>query len=237
MKIRRIPETDLARIAVLTEAEQRAELRLLKEFRPPYSLQPFREIVGDLVNLQVGMFSGGATTPWSQVESTLTHRCKTAVELQRNLAVAKALYGFAIEHEVVSYDRPSSRWAVGFEHSVAYWNNFYSVYGERVHFFHFDPRRTHPLTLEARRFALSMMHQRLRVEDPDFAEAELAVVRFGERTNGERFVRLYTATDVELFNYDQLTAMVDTTYNLWIRELQRRQDDARRAGGGTGKLP
>ena len=98
-----------------------------------------------------------------------------------------------------------------------------------------DPRRTKKLTGEGRRFAFSVMHERIRAADPDFAEVELGILQFG--TDGEdrktRTPRLFTAQDVALFDFDALDAMVRETYQLWHEVLTEREAEARRRGTGT----
>lgn len=234
MKMRRIPETDLARIAVLPVDEQPKQLQQLKAFRPPHTLNPFRSVVGDLVNLQFEMLGERSFTRWDIVSEQIRRLSKHKDEFEKNLAVAKALHNYCIKNDVISYSKPTPKWGVGFGNSIAYWSNFYSVWGGRASFLFFDPRISHPLTKSARKFAFSLMHQRLRVDDPDFADAELLIVRFGvDKEGGQRTVAPYSARGVDLFGLDDLNAMIETTYQLWAVELERRAEEAKRAGGGS----
>lgn len=236
MKTRRIPETDLARIAVLPREEQPAKLQLLKGFRPPHTLNPFRKAVPDLVNLQYDMLGVSDPTHWCRIEEAIIREGKHESEIERNLQVARALFEYCRDHEVVSYYKPQSSWGVGFGQSVSYWYPFYSVWDGRAAFVFFDPRKASPLTAEARRFVFSLMHQRLRVDDPDFADADLVAVRFGSvKDSNARTVKPYSAEGVSLFSLDELTEMIDTTYRLWFEELDRRAEETRRrAAGGKG---
>jgi hypothetical protein len=56
MKIRRLSEIDLARIAPLAAEEKLHRLRALKEGRPPHTYNPMRASLGDILNLQPEMF-------------------------------------------------------------------------------------------------------------------------------------------------------------------------------------
>jgi len=101
-----------------------------------------------------------------------------------------------------------------------------------------DPRRGKRLTAEARRFVFSMMHEHIRVANPDFTAARLGVVQFGDAADDQRPVTLSTDEGVELFGFDQLDQMVRETYDIWREVSEAREDEVRRkaAGGGHGPL-
>lgn len=231
MRMRRIPETDLARIAGRSEEEQRLMLRRLKGFKPPYTLNPVRKIIPDLMNVQYELLGHTSHTAWEIIESSIRASKETDNGKDRNIAVAKALYDFVVQNKVVSFDKPTLRWPVGFGNSVEYWQQFYSVWDSRASFVHFDPRQSNPLNKSAMRFAFSMMHERLRVEDPDFADVDLLIFRFGVLHDGGRFVKLHNARDFELYSRDDLNDMITLTYRLWADELERRVDETRWATG------
>lgn len=236
MKIRRIPETDLARIAVRSQEEQRLHLRQLRDFRPPHTLNPFRAAVPDIMNVQHEMLGKAGRSRWEAIAEGIERSREGADGTARNLAVAKALFDFSEANEIISYDKPTMRWNVGYGHSVVFWNQFYSVWDGAGAFVHFDPRLTHALTSEARRFAFSLMHQRLRVDDPDYAGLDLIIASFGRGEGSSRSVVLHRASEIELFSYDQLNDKIDVTYRLWIEELEQRQEQQRRAGGSSNPM-
>lgn len=101
-----------------------------------------------------------------------------------------------------------------------------------------DPRRGKGLTAEARRFVFSMMHEHIRVANPDLAAARLGIVQFGDAVDDQRPVKLSTDEGVELFGFDQLDQMVRETYDIWREVSEAREDEVRRkaAGGGHGPL-
>lgn len=99
-----------------------------------------------------------------------------------------------------------------------------------------DPRKAKRLTKDGRQFAFSVMHERIRAADPDFLEVELGIVQFEAVMQGDvvvRIPRLYTASDVELLDFDTVDAMVRETYDIWHAVLAEREADARRRGTGT----
>jgi hypothetical protein len=232
MKIRRLSEIDLARIAPLGRDEKRYRLRMLKAGRPPHTYNPFRASLGDILNLQPEMFGiGGDYTPWAQIAADIERRANTDDERKFNLAVAEALYDFGVEQKIRSYRKPIAPWAVGYGQSVTYWWNLYTVIGKQPCFLFVDPRISNPLTRLARKFALSMMHERIRVPDPDFANAKLLVAQFGKASEGKRVIKLFEES--ELFTFDELNEMIDETYRLWIEILEERVDEARKKSTGS----
>jgi hypothetical protein len=153
-----------------------------------------------------------------------------------NLAVARSLYDFALGENIRSYRKPISAWPVGYGQSVSYWWNLYTILEGQPCFIFADPRISNPLTRDGRRFALSLMHERIRVPDPDFAESRLVVAQFGKGERGARTIRLFDAAEVELFSVDQLNEMVDETYKIWIEVLHERADEERKKAGGSNPM-
>src|SRR5262249_19652097 len=101
----------------------------------------------------------------------------------------------------------------------------------------FDPRRSLRLTEEARRFAFSVMHERIRVADPDLAAVGLGIFQFNETKGQGRVLKLHTDAGVELYSFDELDAMVVETYSLWREVLAEREEGRReRANGRRGSL-
>jgi len=187
--------------------------------------------------LQPALFeSGGKYTPWERISEGITKLATSENERNFNLAVAAALYDFGVKQQVLSYDKPIAPWSVGYGQSVAYWWNLYTIIERQPSFIFVDPRLAARLTRDARKFVLSIMNERIRVPDPDFAEARLLVAQFGKQDDGKRFVRLYEASDSDLFSFDELNDMIDETYRLWIQVLAERADDARRRPTGSTPL-
>jgi hypothetical protein len=173
------------------------------------------------------MFAGETPyTPWTEIEHDITKAAKSESELHFNLAVAESLYRFGHNQEAHSYKKLTPPWAVGFGQVVAYWWNFYTVLDSTPCFLFVDPRLTAPLTAVGRRFVFSLMHERIRVVDPDFASARLLIAQFGKPVGGVRPTQLFEAGD-DLFSMDALNEMIDETYRMWIEVLGERDEAAR----------
>lgn len=233
MKIRRLSEIDLARIAPLDREEKLHRLRILKAGRPPHTYNPFRRSLGDILNLQPELFAGGPYTDWQKIEANVKKLATTDTEEHFNLAVAEALYDFGVSEGILSYRKAIAPWAVGYGQSVTYWWNLYTIVDGRPCFLFVDPRLSNPLTQSARLFSLSIMHERIRVPDPDFNDARLLIVQFGKGEKGKRVVRLFDDSDVDLYSFDQLNEMIDETYQLWLQVLSEREEDAKKRPTGS----
>src|ERR1700731_2721901 len=236
MKIRRLSEIDLARIAPLDREEKIYRLRLLKAGSPPHTYNPLRGSLGDILNLQFEIFEETAYTPWAKIVKAIERRATSEVEATFNLGVAKALYNFGVKKNIRSYRKPITAWPVGYGQSVSYWWNLYSVFDDQPSFMFVDPRISNPLTRLARKFTFSLMHERIRVQDPDFSEAKLIICQFGKKENRERYIRTFDVQDSGLFTVDELTAMIDETYRLWIEILEERVEEARKSHTGTNPM-
>jgi hypothetical protein len=93
----------------------------------------------------------------------------------------------------------------------------------------FDPRRSATkLTALARRFVFSVMHERIRVPDPDFAEVRLGIFQFTTPKKGPRVPKLYTDEGIVLFTFDELEEMVRETYDIWTDVYMRRTERERK---------
>jgi hypothetical protein len=222
MRIPRISEIDLARIAPLSRDEKFHHLWKLRAGRPPHTYNPLRSCVGDVLNLQPELFPGGEYTPWRQIEAEIARTSHSDSELKFNLAVAEPLYKFGLENEVLSYSKPTLPWAVGYGQSVSYWWNLYTVIGREACFIFIDPRLSAPLTALGKRFAFSLIHERLRVTDPDFANAKLLIAQFAKGQEGKRTLRLSEADDAVLYGFDALNEMIEETYKCWVEVLTER---------------
>lgn len=89
------------------------------------------------------------------------------------------------------------------------------------------------LTNIGRQFVLSMMHEAIRVPDPDLAGVQLGIFQFEPVEDGVRFLKLYTDEGVPLFRFDELDEMICDTYATWAEVLGERETEARRRGSGS----
>ncbi|PWB89855.1 hypothetical protein C5688_13530 [Methylocystis sp. MitZ-2018] len=236
MKTRPLPDLDLARIAPLPTDQKWHALRQMKMGYPPYSYQPTRRSQLEILNVEAGPLGIVPRAPWAQIAEEISKRSRTDAEELANLTVAHALYCFADDHSVAGRRHEFFPLAVGLSGKVSYWIPAVISVDGRPAIPFIDPRRGKKLTSEGRRFAFSVMHERIRAADPDFSEVELAIIQFGTHGQGESVVRtpnLHTATGVELFDFDTIDAMVRETYEIWHAVLTEREAEAHRKGTGT----
>lgn len=233
MKIRPLPDIDLARIAPLPVEMQRKQLEQIRYGRPPFSYGPLRGCFHDIFNIQPEMFAAASPTAWQVIEDALRRKCKSADELKANLAVARGLHQFATDTNILGRSQEFFPLAMGAGRKVSYWLPMVLSYQERPIIPFIDPRRTRGLTREGRRFAFSMMHERTRAADPDYEGVELAIFQFGDAGNDQRNPVLHVDQGVSLFTLEQLDAMISATYTLWQEVCEEREVETRRRGTGT----
>ena len=235
MKIRRLPELDLARIAPQRNDQQRKQLEQMRFGRPPFSYAPLRACFHDIFNVQPELFSPVAPTDWSQIEATLRRKSKSSDEFKANLAVAKGLHQFALTADMRGRQQDFYQLAMSMGQKVSYWLPMVLAHEGQPIVPFIDPRRSRGLTKEGRRFAFSMMHERIRAADPDFEQVRLAIIQFGHIDEDQRPAKVHTDEGVRLLALEELEQMVATTYRLWTEVLEERADEARRSGT-TGSL-
>ncbi len=81
-----------------------------------------------------------------------------------------------------------------------------------------------------------MIHEKARIIDPDLTDAELAIFQFTPVGDDRRLLRIHFAGPMSLMSYDELDTRVSETYADWELVLAEREEQRRRAGGGSGSL-
>lgn len=238
MKIRRLPEIDLARIAPLPIDQKRNALERFKLGHPTITYKPVRARFADVFNVKPDLFAAADPTAWPVLERLIRARATSDEEREANLLVAKGLHLFAQANALRSRSHSFFPLSLSVGEKVEYWLPMVTALESAPLVLFVDPRRSKRLTAEARRFAFSMMHEHIRVADPDFATARLGIIQFGDAVEGQRPVKLWTGEGIELYGFDQLDQMVSETYAIWREVSEEREDEVRRkaAGGGHGPL-
>ena len=232
MKIRRLPETDLARIAPLPEVEQRNRLRQIRDIYPPLSYGPLRSCFPDLFNIQYEMLGSAERTLWSTISGRIEKASKTEIEFSANIQVALALHDFSTRSDVIGFPEEFFPLHLSRGGKVMYWLDVI-LNLEGVPLIPFvDPRRTYRLTREGRRFAFSMMNERIRVADPKLEHVQFGIFQFGDPESGRRAPTLHKDEGVELFGFEELESMVSRTYRIWWEICEEREAEARRRASG-----
>ena len=236
MKIRPLPEIDLARISPLAREQKLRALEQMQLGRPPYSYAPFRGSLSDLTNIQADLAGPMARTSWAQISSVISKACHSDAQEKANLRVAEGLFRFAEASGLIGRHHDFFPLPLGLSAKVSYWQNAILTLDQRPIIPFYDPRRAKSLTSDARRFVFSVMHERIRVPDPDFAEVAFAIFQFERSKEGARLPVTFLDSTVELFTFDELDEMVRETYEIWQEICEDRAADARRrrtaSGGG-----
>lgn len=233
MKIRPLPEIDLARITVLPRDDQRKPLQQIRHGRPPFSYAPFRSGYHDIFNVQPAMFGPVTPTDWAIVEANLWRKCKSDEELAANLRVAKGLHEFTTAALITGRAQEFFPMAMSAGRKVAYWLPMILAIDERPLVPFIDPRRSRGLTKAGKRFVFSMMHERIRAADPDYASVGFGIFQFVDTEGDVRRPILHRDDGVDLYSLDDMEGMIAATYELWREVCEVREAETRRKATGT----
>lgn len=233
MKIRLLSDIDLARIAPQDRDLKRRSLEQIRFGRPPFSYRPFRACLGDIFNLQPEMFAPAQPTALEIIERNIRRESRSALEEEHNLRVARGLHAFASDKGVESRSHEFFPMQIVAGGKVTLWQSFVLGLNGKALVPFIEPRRSRGLGVDGRRFAFSMMHERIRAADEDFAAVGLCIIQFGEGDDDTRPVKLHTDTEVALYALDELENMVAETYEIWREVCEGREDETRRRAGGV----
>jgi hypothetical protein len=234
LKIRPLPEIDLARIAPLARDLKRRALEQMRLGRPPYSYGPMRGSLSDLTNVQADLTGPMGRTPWKKIAEVISRAAKSDLEEEANLCAAEGLFNFSEAANLVGRRHDIFPLALGVSTKVSYWQPAILTLDGKPTIPFYDPRRAKALTSDGRRFVFSVMHERIRAADPDFADVGFAIFQFSKPAKGARTPMLSYDHSFELFGFDDLEEMVRETYQLWNEVCEDKAADLRRkkAGGG-----
>lgn len=237
MQIRPLPDIDLARIAPQPVDMKRKSLEQMRGGFSTFSYKPVRSCFADIFNLQPSLDFGDApVTDWTKIEAELKRRSKSDEEFVYNRRVALGLHDFATSGRVIGRREEFFPLALGMGRKVTYWLPMIVAIDQKASALFVEPRSTRGLTAEGRRFAFSMMHERIRTDDEDFADVRLTIAQFYPPADNRRAVRLHTDDGVDLYSREELEDMVASTYEMWAEVLEDRERDTRGRGTGTGPL-
>lgn len=231
MKIRPLPITDLARIAVLPLDMQRPALEQVREGGRSGSYRPTREKLPDIVNRRPGVFDS-ERAPWDVVEADIKFLSRSDDEEKMNLLTAKSIYDYCVEERVSAQELDAFplTFAVGLK--LTCWSPALFIYAGRITVPFFDMRRRYGLTHGATKFMFSAMHLALRANNPDYDTVTFEILRLSD--SRRRSIRVIPESGSELLDYEQLEAMVVHTHRLWVDVQLGRQAERRRRKGSGG---
>jgi hypothetical protein len=222
-----LPETDLARIAPLPPNEKRRALENFRLGKPPYSYKPVRASFGDLLNLDTGLFGPLRQASFEHVAQVIKEASRFPDEATANIGVASGLY----DQHWSGRERPFGAMGTTIGQKLSYWTPAVLAIDDQPVVPFFNPRRT-PLPRHGLRFVFSMMHEQIRVPDPDYSNVRLCVCHFAATKVGTRPIKPTFDTGFELHSFDELQAMIAETYAIWAEVWAGRVEDNRDAGRG-----
>ena len=196
--------------------------------RPPFSYNPLRKNLGDLLNMQFRMFPS-EDVPLAVVLEQVARAAKSEKERSANLEVAKLLYeGLRAEKFKASHEE-FHRLSLGPGLSATYCSDLVLARAEDLVVSGFNFRRT-PLVGSGAKFAFSVMHEQSRALNEDLREARLALVQFPHPKRASRHISISYSDEGSLFTYDQLALMTAETYRVWYELQEAAEYEARRSG-------
>lgn len=235
MKTRPLPDTDLARIAPLNRDGKRRALLQQKDGFSPITYRPARSVTLDTLNAQSPLLGPTAETPLSVLENQVRKAARSEDEEKSNLEVVRLLRHIVKREGYRAYQvNEFSGFNTRAGDTATYWSKAIVVDSAGQLLIPLaDYRRTYRLTATAKRFAASVMHHAIRVQNPtDFGTAKLVVFQFPyARAGSERSVTLEIVDDADLYSRDELAAMIAETFELWDEVLAERAAEARRSAG------
>jgi hypothetical protein len=237
VKIRRLSEIDLARLASLkNQAELERALRLYNAGGGAWSYEPVRNSTPDILGVRTAMFGAIRSVTWPKIKGQIARACRRgADQINANIQVGKVLFDYA--RGIAGWsavDFPMGRLPIGIGESVRYWSDVVLEDNDGLFVAFFDHRREHGIAnAEMRRVVFSMQHLWVRERHPDLADARLAIIRFPS-SRETRSVRVDWHIEAELLVYEALDARVRNVYETWARVSAEK---VRRGGmGGAGGL-
>jgi hypothetical protein len=198
MKIRPLPDTDLARVALLQTEEKRMRLERFKLGRPTHSWLPLRQAEPAIFSAQKSLFDLPEST-WDEIETGIRRLCKKNPDwLEPNLERAKLLFEFNKSRKIVAVERAFGAVPIGYGAKLKAWADFYCIENERPVFVFCDPRRGQKLTKLGRKFIFSAMKHNLATGD--FAEASCQIFQFTDSVEPQ--VRIFDLIEDEIVDIE-----------------------------------
>jgi hypothetical protein len=221
-------------MAPMQPDKKRHELEKIRYSVPPHTYNPLRGQFKNIFNISTTMFGPVEPTPWSKIADEIMRRSRHEGECAANLSAAQALYDYAIKIKLSGSEQDFLPLPLGQGAKLVYWLSAVLIIGETPLVPFVDPRGSSTkLTPDGRRFVLSVMNERIKVADHDFAEVRLGIFQFRKGVGSTRIPVLHTDEGVELFDFETLDQMVRETYELWEDVCRERTAEMRRRTGTT----
>ena len=246
MKIRRLLEVDLARLAPLPLDEQRRRMQRAIGGAGTFSFGPTRSQLPDIMNVQVPMFDTlgpAAITEFGIIEEHLRKQCRSTEELRFNLQASTMLYSYFRGQNVVSRAYDFGSLPLGLDRGIRYWSSAYYGRGDMPVVTFIDPRGGQGLTSRARQVVFAAMHAGVRERNADFSDAILEIIQLpyapGHKAGSgtkTRVLRAYTLDTAVAHEFSELDRMLTATLRLWDVVCAEATAEMRKRADGRGTL-
>jgi len=236
VKIRRLSEIDLVRLASLTDqGELEHRLRAYNAGGGAWSYNPVRNSTSDIVGASTPLLGSMSRPHWGQIQRQIVAACSRGqAQIEANLLVGKVLFEASHRMGWSAAQFHMGAMPIGIGETVRYWSDVVLEGQDGLFIPFFDHRREHGVTNAAiRQVLFSMQHIWVRERHPDLAEAQLVVIRFP--TDGDtRSIQIDQHSDAELLPYDVLDARVRNVYVTWARVSEEKARSGRKGTGTDG---
>lgn len=232
VKIIPLSSVELARIAPLSEAEQREALKRLRKgkgYKSFYDGVHLNE--QQIFNAATPLFEATSLTE-KQIERLVLDTCVTEEEKTGNLPIVRGLRRLIAEKDMTARWHDFGRMPLRVGGTVCYWSNLLIRFGGRTYVPFIDPRlEKTKLTALGRQFGMSMQDTHIRAANRlEFGKVGLLIIQFkDEPKEGVREAILFREDGLRLWGMKELQSMIETTYRLWGEELQERAAKKRAA--------
>lgn len=233
MKNYRLAPTDLANLLFRDYSVKRRKLSEALEPKViPYTYNPFRQTVGDAVNLQFEMLELELMpTPWETLEQEVVRACRGNGEYARvNIPIARATHKYAQEAGITAtpLDVTPLRLAPGYSYS--FWMPVLLESGGKFFVTYPEPRRQGFLTELGMKVVMSAQHERFRAMGSDLADIGLQVWRYAN--TDDRKVVVHEGGDLDLIPYADLVSETTGVYQILASLVAERDEALKRASYG-----
>jgi hypothetical protein len=227
---RSLPETDLARAALLPDDQKWIVLRQVRSFVPPHSLSPLRKVAAALYAARASLLDLPKCT-FPEIEAAIRRYCGTNLHwVEPNLKLAKLLFDYNEGRSIKAVEWEFPIIPVGYGAKIKFWHDFYSIQDDVPVLSFLDPRLTDGLGIFGRTFVFSAMYHNVAIGD--FAGAKLEIVRFPlNKYTSKREVEIFKFDDRDVVEEAVLNKAIDDTYKIWNQILAERKAEARRRPG------
>lgn len=201
---------------------------------PRGSYEPVRSCFCDLFNASTPLFDGLPETPFPYIEKKIRSKTSSPARIASNISVAKAIHDYVTAKSITSRQFEFGKLVLPFNVGMRYWINFVAIVNKRPTVMFIDPRRTNGLNRQGRQFAFSVMHEFIREQNPDFSDAQLAIMKFTFKKDGNRAARIYIEQEKKLLSYSEILSNTQEIYRIWDQVIAEKQRAPKKKSGGSG---